>query len=171
MSLVLIGYRASGKSTVGRMLAERLGMGFADSDEWIVRRAGRSIREIFADQGEAGFRDLETAAVREIGLLQNHVIALGGGALARKQNLAAIRAGGHKIVYLRCRPAELHKRIHADPATAAARPALTSLGGGIEEIEQILAQREPLWMQIKHAELDVSDISPGQAVDALERLM
>jgi shikimate kinase len=171
MSLVLIGYRASGKSTVGRMLAERLGMGFADSDEWIVRRAGRNIREIFAEKGEAGFRDLEAAVVREIGLLQNHVIALGGGALEREENRIVIGNGGHKIVYLRCRPEELHKRIHADPATAAARPALTKLGGGIDEIREILAKREPVWMGVRHAEVDVSDISPVQVADALERLM
>jgi shikimate kinase len=171
MSLVLIGYRASGKSTVGRLLAQRLGMGFADSDEWILRRTGKTIREIFAEQGEAGFRDMETAVVREIALLQNHVVALGGGALERKENLQAVRDGGHKIVYLRCRTEELHKRIQADPATAAGRPALTRLGGGIEEIEQILAQRHPLWISVKHVELDVSDLSPGQVVDALERLM
>ena len=171
MSVVLIGYRASGKSTVGRLLAERLQRPFADSDEWIVREAGRSIREIFAERGESGFRELETQAVRQIALLGDHVIALGGGALGKPENLAAMRAGGHRFVYLHCLPRQLHDRIQADPATAAARPALSKLGGGIEEIEQILAQREPLWREVAHAEVDVTNLTPQQVVDALVKVI
>ena len=143
MSIVLIGYRGSGKTTVGRALAGRLGSGFVDTDEWVVRRAGRSIRDIFADQGEGAFRDLESAVVREAAVLHGHVVALGGGALGREENRMALREKGHKVVYLRCEPEELLRRIRSDPATAANRPNLTHLAGGIEEIRALLAVREP----------------------------
>src|SRR5215217_1251232 len=130
MSVFLIGYRGSGKSTVGRRLADRLWQSFHDSDELVVKQAGMTIKEIFAAEGEAGFRDRESAVVRELAMLDDHVVALGGGAVLRQQNRDALKAAGHKVIYLRCEPQELLKRIHADPATAANRPALTGLGGG-----------------------------------------
>src|SRR6476619_1133146 len=129
MSVFLIGYRGSGKSTVGRRLADRLWQTFLDSGELIVKQAGKSIKEIFASEGEPGFRDRESAVVRELAMLSDHVIALGGGAVLREENRNVLRKDGHKIIYLRCEPAELHRRIHADPQTAESRPALTGLGG------------------------------------------
>jgi shikimate kinase len=169
MSLFLIGYRASGKSTVGRILAERLNKPFVDSDEWIVRRAGKSIREIFAEEGESGFRDLETAVIREIAALPEHIVALGGGALNRPENLEAIQASHPQFVYLHCEAGELAKRIHADPATAASRPALSHLGGGIEEIQTLLARREPIWRSVSSVEIDVTRLTPEQVADAVMR--
>src|SRR3954447_24604374 len=130
MSVFLIGYRGSGKSTVGRRLADRLWQEFLDSDDLIVRQAGMTIRDIFESEGEDGFRDRESTVVRELATLpDDHVIALGGGAVLREENREALRDGTHKVIYLKCEPAELHRRIHADPQTAAARPALTALGG------------------------------------------
>ena len=123
MSVFLIGYRGSGKTTVGRKLADRLWQTFLDSDELVVRRAGKSIKEIFEQDGEPAFRDLESAVVRDLALLADHVVALGGGALVREANRAALTDAGHKVIYLRCEPEELVKRIHADPQTAANRPA------------------------------------------------
>src|SRR4051812_1385007 len=123
MSLFLIGYRGSGKSTVGRRLADRLWQEFLDSDELIVRQAGKTIREIFEQEGEPGFRDRESLVVRELAAVpEDQVIALGGGAVLREENRRALRDGGHKVIYLKCEPAELHRRIHADPQTAANRP-------------------------------------------------
>ena len=171
MSIVLIGYRGSGKTTVGRRLAEALWWSFVDVDELIVSRAGKSIREIFAERGEAGFRDLEAQAVAHASALNDHVIALGGGALLRPENRQAIAGGGHKVIYLRCDPAELHRRIQADPATAAARPALTALGGSLEEIQQLLAQREPIYRQAMTAELDVTRLTPAEAAVYVVRLV
>lgn len=164
MSVVLIGYRCSGKTTIGRRLAERLGMEFVDSDEWLVARAGMSIRKIFAEQGEAAFRDLESAVIADLAGRESHVIALGGGAMGRPENRAAIVKGHRRIIYLRCRPEELLRRIEADPASVDSRPALTSLGGGLAEIEKLLAQREPVWRQLCTAEVDVTDLTIEQAV-------
>jgi len=171
MSVFLIGYRGSGKSTIGRLLADRLWQTFLDSDELIVKQAGKSIKEIFDSEGEPGFRDREAAVVRELAMLSDHVIALGGGAVLREENRNVLRKDGHKIIYLRCEPAELHRRIHADPQTAENRPALTGLGGGIEEIERLLADREPIYRACMTAELDVTNLSPEEATVYIARLL
>jgi shikimate kinase len=171
MSVFLIGYRGSGKSTVGRRLADRLWQTFLDSDDLVVKQAGKSIREIFEGEGEVGFRDRESAVVRELAMLADHVVALGGGAVLREENRDAIRDGGHKVIYLRCEPEELQKRIHADPQTAAARPALTSLGGGIDEVRRLLAVREPIYRACMTAELDVTSLSPEDATVYIARLL
>ena len=171
MSVFLIGYRGSGKSTIGRRLADRLWQTFLDSDELIVKNAGMTIREIFEKEGEAGFRDRESLIVRELAMLDDHVVALGGGAVLREENRTAIKAGNHKVIYLRCEPDELHRRIQADPATAANRPALSALGGGIEEIKAKLAEREPIYRAAMTAELDVTNLSPENATTYISRMM
>jgi shikimate kinase len=170
MSVVLIGYRGSGKTTVGKRLADRLWQPFVDTDELVVRKAGKSIREIFEKEGEPAFRDLESTVVRDALMLQEHVISLGGGALLREENRAALKASGHKVVYLKCEPEELHKRIAADPETAAARPNLTA-AGGLEEVKELLAVREPTYRAAMTAELDVTHLSPQDAVVYIVRLL
>lgn len=167
MTIVLIGYRGSGKTTVGRLLAARLGWDFVDNDQRITASAGRSIRQIFDLGGEEAFRELESRAILEIAPLQDHVLSLGGGALLREENRRAITGAGHTIIYLRADPAELHRRIHSDTATAINRPALTKLGGGLEEIRSVLAAREPIYRKVMTAELDVTAKTPGQVVDAI----
>jgi shikimate kinase len=170
MSIILIGYRGSGKTTVGRKLADRLGKKFVDADDLIVAKAGKTIREIFAEQGEAGFRVLEAQVVRDLAGSQNQVIGLGGGALRLKGNRRAISGKNHQIIYLTCEPLELLRRIEGDAGTSANRPALTSLGG-IEEIHKMLALREPIYKSIKTAELDVTHLTPEQVVEAIVGLL
>jgi len=167
VSVFLIGYRGSGKSSVGQKLAARLGWPFLDTDELIVQVAGQSIREIFEEGGEESFRQLETMAVRQVATQANYVIALGGGAVLRGENRAALDTPNNRIVYLRAEPDELHRRIHADPQTAANRPALTSLGGSVEEIRKVLAEREPIYQNMAHMEIDVTNLSPDEAVDKI----
>ena len=171
MSIFLIGYRGSGKTTIGRKLADRLWQTFVDTDELIVRKAGKSIREIFEQQGEAAFRDLETQVIREAALLNDHVIALGGGAVLREENRQEIKRDPHKIIYLKCDPEELHQRIAADPSTASMRPSLTNLGGGMDEIREVLSEREPVYREVMTAELDVTHLSPEDAVVYIVRLL
>jgi shikimate kinase len=171
VSIVLIGYRGSGKTTIGRRLADRLWWKFVDADEQIVARAGRTIREIFDTAGEAAFRDLEAEVVAELMKLSDHVISLGGGAVMRPENREAIKHSGHAIIYLKCDPAVLHERITADAATAENRPALTSLGGSVEEIEKLLAVREPVYREMMTAELEVTNQSIDDAVNWIARLV
>ena len=169
--MVLIGYRGSGKSTIGRRLADRLWQPFVDVDDRIVERAGKSIKEIFEQQGEPAFREIECQVIKEVMALAEHVIGLGGGTLGREENRQAIRQAGHKVIYLRCEPAELLRRIRSDPQSPATRPNLTSLGGGIEEIQSMLKEREPLYRAIMTAELDVTRLSPEEAVVYIARLI
>ena len=171
MSVALIGYRGSGKSSVGKRLADRLWQPFVDTDELVVAKAGKSIRDIFAQQGEAGFRDLESEVVAEVCKTPEQVIALGGGAVLREENCAAIKAAGLKVIYLKCEPEELARRIAADPTSDTSRPALTDLGGGIEEIRKVLAEREAIYRSVMTGELDVTHLTPQDAVVYITRLL
>ena len=171
MSIVLIGYRGSGKTTIGRKLADRLWQTFVDTDERIVAREGKSIKEIFEEHGEARFREIEREVIGEVSKLVDHVIALGGGAPTQANNREVIRAAGHKVIYLRCEPEVLIARIQSDAQTAANRPNLTALGGGIEEVKKLLADREPIYREMMTAELDVTNLSADEAVVRIARLV
>jgi shikimate kinase len=171
MNIVLIGYRGSGKTTVGRLLGERLGRNFVDCDDLIVAEAGKPIRAIFADHGEELFRELETRGIQKIGKLRNHVVALGGGALGREENRRLLKQSASHVIFLRCEPAELLRRIESDAGTTDNRPNLTSLGGGIHEITLLLGQREPIYASAKTAELDVTHLTPQQAVERIEKML
>jgi shikimate kinase len=170
MSIVLIGYRGSGKTTTGQKLADRLWQELVDTDKLIVKKAGKSIKEIFETEGEMRFRDLESEVLREVLKLQDVVISLGGGAVLREENRQAIKESGHKVIYLKCDPEELHRRIEADAATSLMRPGLTS-SGGLAEIEQLLAEREPLYRSLMTAELEVTNLSPEEAMVYIVRLL
>jgi shikimate kinase len=170
MSIVLIGYRGCGKTTIGRRLADRLWWPFVDTDDIVMKKVGKSIADIFEQHGEKRFRELEAEAVKEAAKLQEHVIALGGGAVLRKENVDIIRKAEHKVVYLKCDPTELYKRIQADPNTARHRPKLTPVGG-LEEITSLLHEREPLYRAAMTAELDVTNQSASDAVVYIARLV
>jgi len=173
MILLLTGYRGSGKTTIGQKLADRLWRSFIDLDVRIVAKAGKSIREIFEQDGEPRFRDLETQALHEVlQIADDTIIALGGGAVVRDQNREMIKAApSTKTIYLRCDPEVLHQRIAADAATAAARPALTALGGTIEEVEAKLAEREPIYRAAMDHEIDVTNLTPDEAVVYIVRML
>jgi shikimate kinase len=170
MSIVLIGYRGSGKTTVGQKLADRLWQDLVDTDKLVVKNAGKSIKEIFEQEGEAHFRELESAVVKEVVQKPECVISLGGGAVLREDNREAIRASGHKVIYLKCEPETLHTRIEADAATSLTRPNLTQFQG-LEEIEKVSAEREPIYRAMMTAELDVTNLSPEEAVVYIVRLL
>ncbi len=165
MNIYLIGYRGSGKTTVARHLASRLWWHWLDADPHIEERAGRSIREIFADEGEAGFRQREAEAVAELSLYSQLVVALGGGAVLRDDNRQAIRRSG-KVVWLRASPERLWSRIEADPTTNARRPNLTA-EGGVDEVRRLLAERTPLYEQCADLTLDSDKRSPEQLADTI----
>jgi shikimate kinase len=171
MSVILIGYRGSGKTTTGQKLADRLWLSFVDVDDLIVKKAGKTIREIFADDGEPHFRDLESQALTEALAKNDQVIALGGGSILRPENRAAIKASGRKVIYLRCEAQTLYDRIQADTKTAENRPSLTSLGGSVEEIKKLLEDREPLYREVMTSELDVTNLSPEEACVHITRMM
>lgn len=104
MNLVLIGMPGSGKSTVGKILSQLLHMSLADTDDLVERSAGKTIPELFASEGEAAFRDRETAAAREAASLDGAVIATGGGIVLREENMRVLAATG--LIFFRDRDLE-----------------------------------------------------------------
>lgn len=171
MNIVLLGYRGCGKTTIGRKLADALWKNFADTDAEVCKRLGnRTIREIWEQLGEPAFREAEVAVLQELLRGSNQVIALGGGTVMQPGARAALAAAAEaKTVYLQCDPDVLLARIQGDTATSATRPNLTPLGGGLEEIKQLLAAREPTYLAVAQATLDVTRLTPEDAVRHLIR--
>jgi shikimate kinase len=164
--LVLVGYRATGKSTVGRILAARVGRTFRDSDREIEARSGRSIRSIFAEWGEPAFRDWEERALAALAAESpGAILATGGGAVLRESNRRTIRAFGF-VAWLTADPAELVRRLEADRAGLAGRPALTA-AGTLDEIVDILAERSPLYAQLADAIIPTDGREPGDVAEAI----
>lgn len=123
-NIVLIGMPGSGKSTVGKLLAAKLGRPFIDTDKRIVEKAGREIPAIFEEIGESGFRDMESAVIAEVAKETGAVIATGGGAILRPENLDALRANGR--IFFRDRPLENLKATASRPLSST-REALAAL--------------------------------------------
>lgn len=159
----LIGYRGCGKSTVARLLAERLGWEVVDSDDEIEREAGKAITAIFADEGEPAFRDLEERVVASLCGRKRTVVALGGGAVLREATRERLAAAG-PVVWLTAPAETLAARIAGDDASASRRPSLTGLSG-LEEVERVLAAREPIYRECATVAVDV-DGRPPEAIAA-----
>jgi shikimate kinase len=162
--IFLIGYRGTGKTTVARLLAERLGWAWCDADALIEQRYGRSIRAIFADEGEAGFRDKESAVLHDLCGMTHHVIATGGGVVLRPGNRAQLKAAG-RVVWLTADAETLHQRIQADASTAERRPDLTR--GGLAEIVELLRVRDPLYAECADVVIDTAGRTPHEVVSAI----
>ncbi|QDV74991.1 shikimate kinase [Botrimarina mediterranea] len=163
--LFLIGYRGSGKSTVARLLAERLGWASIDSDDEVEREAGKSIAAMFAEDGEPAFRDLEERVVASLCNRDKTVIALGGGAVLREASRRRMTAAG-QVVYLTAPAATLAARIAGDATTASRRPSLTGLAG-LEEVERVLAVREPIYRECATVAIDVDGRAPEAIADEI----
>ena len=124
MILSLVGYRATGKTTLARLLAERLGWDWIDADVEIERRAGKPIAQIFAEDGEPAFRDLEAGVIADLCRRDRLVLAAGGGAPLRPESRRAMHEAG-KVVWLTARPETILDRMANDATTSARRPNLT----------------------------------------------
>jgi shikimate kinase len=163
-NLFLIGYRATGKSTVAALVAADLGWQAVDADALLEARAARSIREIFALEGEGGFRQREAQLLEEICQGSKQVVATGGGVILSPANRQRLAASGACLL-LEADVGTIERRLLGDPATAQRRPDLTV--GGRAEIESLLAVRWPLYLECAHARFDVADRTPRQVADAI----
>lgn len=163
-----MGYRGSGKSSVGRALADRLGWRFVDLDDAVRERfGGATIATIWAEHGEPAFRAAESdAAVERLGEA-GLVLALGGGTPMQPGAAGAIRASPALKVYLHAPAEVLHDRIHADAASASERPALTASGGDLAEVRRVLAEREPRYRALADVVVDTADATTDELVERL----
>jgi shikimate kinase len=169
MILTLIGYRATGKTTLARLVAGRIAWDWIDADTEIERRAGKSISRIFAEDGEPAFRDLEAGVISEFCRRNRLVLAAGGGAPLRPENRRAMRAGG-KVVWLTARPETILARMAADATTAARRPSLTDRPA-LEEIIQLLARREPIYSEAADLIVDTEGRQPAEVAEEIIKTM
>jgi len=159
-NLYLIGYRASGKSTVAPLLANRLSLACIDTDRLIEAELTEPIASYFASHGESAFRQIESKIVVEVSNRSHQVVSLGGGAVLAPVNQEAIRRSG-KVVWLECPPAILAERLTKDQNQGAYRPSLTGLGV-TQEIESVLKQREAVYRELADLVIDAGAKSPDQ---------
>jgi shikimate kinase len=162
MNIVLIGYRGTGKSVVGRLLAGRLGMRYIGMDAAIVERAGMTIPEIVEKQGWTGFRDLESAQARELAGLDNLIIDTGGGIIERPENIEALQKSA-LIFWLKASVGTIVARIQGDNQ----RPALTKGKTFTEEVAEVLERRIPKYMSAAHHEIETDEFTPDQIADRI----
>lgn len=168
MMLSLIGYRATGKTTLGQKLARRLDYSFKDSDVEIEKLAGKSISKIFSEDGEPRFRDLEEKVIEELCREERIVLATGGGAIMRQATRDRLRSAG-TIIWLTASPETILSRIQGDARTAQTRPNLTAQGG-LEEIIQILSAREPFYRQLAEMTVSTENASLDELVETIMKI-
>ena len=160
--IVVVGFMGAGKTTVGRLLAAKLGVPFTDSDHVIEARAGRPIPRIFADGGEPAFRELEHEVIAELLTGEDMVLALGGGAAAHEGTRAVLAAATVPVVYLRVSYAEAMRRVGGDQG----RPMLAR-----GDVARLHEDRDPLYARAATLTVDADGRSPEEiALDILARL-
>ena len=166
MNIVLVGYRGAGKSTVGRLLAARLGRELVSTDAEIVRRAQRTIPEIVAQEGWEYFRDLESDICRKLASRDQLVIDTGGGAILRAQNVEALKKNS-TVVWLTASVETIAKRIGGDNQ----RPSLTGTKSFVDEIQDVLRERAPKYQAMADHSIATDDRSINQLVETLLTLV
>lgn len=154
-NIVLIGFMGSGKSTIGRDLAHTLSYAQIDTDALIEQRAGKSIPQIFADDGESAFRDLESAVLHTIAddQLQGHIISTGGGIITRPGNRDLLRQLGY-VVWLVVSPEEIHRRTSRNKS----RPLLNTENPE-DTIRTLLAERTPAYHETAHLSIETDNLT------------
>lgn len=162
--ILLIGYRATGKSTVGRLLAEALGWHFLDMDQEIKGRIQMDISRFVEERGWEAFRTEEKRLLREI-LDQRDkgpmVVATGGGVVLH-QDLLSKLPQDTLVVWLKATPETIEARMAHDKGTSVNRPPLTQMGSAISEIREVLREREPLYSRFSHVTIQCDTLQPNE---------
>ena len=162
MNIVLIGYRGTGKSAVGAILAERLEMAYAGMDANIVQRAGMPIPQIVERFGWDRFREIETREALDLAGRDNLVIDTGGGVIERPENMPALGKNG-VVFWLKAAVETIVRRIQGDDQ----RPALTEGKTFTEEVAEVLDRRRDKYRATARYEIDTDDLTPEQVADKI----
>lgn len=167
-NIFLVGLRGSGKTTLGRMLAERLEVAFVDTDDMVVQRAGTSIADIVADQGWGRFREMEAGVLRDVCAGKGQIVATGGGIVLDPQNRDLLGQSG-VVIYLMADIATLAARLAGNPL-ADQRPPLLSGVAPPQELAQCLRERGPLYMCLANHVLRTEKAPAVLVEEVLEKL-
>lgn len=162
-NIVLIGLMGSGKSTIGKLIAEKLGIKFADTDDLIIHKAQKPIKQIFAEEGEIFFRDIESKVIEEVSKEENIVISTGGGAVLRDENVESLKKNGI-LFYLYAPAEELYERIKDDTE----RP-LIKTPNPLETLKKIQEAREYFYNKADY-KITTCGKSPEESADEIIRI-
>jgi shikimate kinase len=162
MNLVLIGYRGTGKSAVGAIVGERLGMKCIAMDEKIVEKVGMSIPDFVEKHDWPAFRDVESEIVRVLSGVDDIVIDSGGGVIERPENIDALRANGI-LIWLKASVEVIVSRIEG----GTERPSLTGTQSFTDEVAEVLDRRIPKYAAAAHYEIDTDSLTPEQVADSV----
>lgn len=165
VNLYLVGYRCTGKTSVGRLLSDDLGWVFVDMDHQLAVEEGMPIQDIVANRDWQHFREIEGRLLERLSQTEKQVVATGGGAVTVSSNIAAMRASG-KVVWLQASPAVIAERMVEDSHTASQRPPLHGKDAVIET-EAILGERIHLYKQAMHFRVNTDDLSPREVADRI----
>jgi shikimate kinase len=165
MSIFLVGYRCTGKTTVAKVLSNKLGLKFVDTDQMITTEVGLDIAEFVARRGWGAFREKEKEVISKLSQLDGQVVATGGGVVTVPENLTTMRYNG-TVVWLQASPETIRRRMQADHSTATNRPSLTGQGS-LEEIREVLVERDRLYERAAHHFIDTDELSVAQIVEKI----
>jgi shikimate kinase len=165
MNMVLIGYRGTGKSAVGRLLADRRGLAFYDTDELVEKRGGQTIQELVAAKGWEFFREREQDVIRELSGIDAAVIATGGGAVLDPENVKLLKRKG-QLIWLDADAQTVIARMQVDTDNEQKRPSLTG-SEPVDETVAVMAARTPLYRAAADLCVDTSGKSIEQIVDEI----
>jgi len=160
-NIILIGYMGVGKTEVGRALAAALGMDYLDTDSMIESEEKRSISDIFSNDGEEYFRNLETGILKKLSGTKGHVVATGGGMVLREENVKMLKAMG-PLVLLKSSPEIIEKRL----VRSKNRPLINVKDRGAR-IRQMLDKRNPIYDNVADFSVDTSELSVSDAVKTI----
>lgn len=161
LSIIFVGLPGSGKTTIGRQLARRLGLPFVDSDHVIEHRLGCSIREFFAREGEETFRDVEQQVLDDLTRTHEGVIATGGGAVLRENNRRHLHDRG-QVIYLRSTPEDVFRRVRHDTV----RPLL-QVEDPLQRLRSLFEVRDPLYREAAHFVIETGRPSVATLVNMI----
>lgn len=162
-NVVLIGFMGSGKTVVGRSLARLLDYKFIDVDELVEKKTGQTINQIFEEQGEPVFRELESGVIAGVALAEGQVISCGGGAVLDSRNVEALKQNG-LLVYLKASPERLYQRVK----NKNLRPLL-NVSDPQKRLKELLEQREKVYQEVADLVIDTTNLTVDQTVADLEK--
>jgi len=164
VNVILIGFRCTGKTSVGEQLARRLGRPFIDADTYLQEREGKTIAEVFAEGGETLFRQLEREVIAELTEREGLVLAAGGGAVLDEENVQRLRASG-VVVRLTASLETILARLRGDGKTRSERPRLTAEEDMRREVERLLDYRESFYQRAADLTIDTEGKTVEEVAD------